>query len=111
LNGIKSCPSTKGCENQFFVDETQQMVYCACGYKFCPKCMEEPHPKMNCEQFRIAEIKRKKDQKNADAVDEKFFKNYKRCPWCTALIERISGCDCMTCSIPSCKQKFCITCL
>jgi hypothetical protein len=23
LNGIKSCPSTKGCENQFFVDENQ----------------------------------------------------------------------------------------
>jgi hypothetical protein len=65
--------------------------------------MEEPHPKLTCEQFREAENKRKASLEKNCAADEKALKNYKRCPWCTALVERIAGCDCMTCSIPSCK--------
>lgn len=64
LNGIKACPSSKGCEEQFFVDEAQYQVYCVCGHKFCPKCMEEPHKDFTCEQYRENEIKRKKDQKD-----------------------------------------------
>lgn len=111
LEGIRACPSTKGCENQFFVDEKQDWVQCECGWKFCPKCFEEPHSGKTCEEFKKSEEQRKKLNDEAAKADEKELSNYKRCPWCTALVQKISGCECMTCYIPSCRKKFCYICL
>lgn len=31
-----------------------------CDYEFCPKCFEEAHRGMSCEQYRDSEVKRKK---------------------------------------------------
>ena len=57
------------------------------------------------------EVKRKLENKSNLETDNEYLRNYKRCPWCTALVERISGCDLMTCTMVACRRKFCYLCV
>lgn len=55
----------------FIVDESLEDNFCEmCEYQFCPKCMEEPHKSVTCEQNRINEAERKKFQKKAEGLDD-----------------------------------------
>ncbi|OMJ86000.1 hypothetical protein SteCoe_12568 [Stentor coeruleus] len=80
-----------------------------CRKKCCPKCKEEVHKSLTCEES----IKKKKD-----ALDEEIFNNslkssgYIRCPWCGNGIEKITGCNFVTCLSSQCRgQKYlCFDC-
>lgn len=75
----------------------------------CPKCKEEVHKNLTCEEHK---------KKKKDALEEEEFNQalksfgYIRCPWCGTGIEKISGCKYVTCSSSQCRgQKYlCFDC-
>ncbi|CAF5141144.1 unnamed protein product [Rotaria sp. Silwood1] len=58
------------------------------------------HNGMTCQEY---------DLSTDDNIRLWLRKNTKRCPLCHSFIEKISGCDHMTCTI--CKHQFCWICL
>ncbi|CAF3540283.1 unnamed protein product [Rotaria sp. Silwood1] len=109
------------------LEQIQEFVWCAhngCGsgqlhyidiYKnpivTCIKCKKQTcayhrvkwHIGMTCQEY---------DQSNISSIDHNtqiWIRKYsKKCPLCHSFIEKISGCDHMTCTI--CKHQFCWQC-
>ena len=75
-----------------------------CKKEYCLQCKTEWHTNLTCEEYQ----KQKKDDEN-----EKQFELYlkgsraKQCPNCKKWVEKISGCDHITCS---CGSEFCYLC-
>jgi hypothetical protein len=102
------CP-TADCQYGIEIDEknppTNSKFSCQlCNKKYCLKCKCEYHEGKTCSEF-----KGKKNNK-----DEENFLEYakrekiKMCPKCKTWIEKIDGCNHMTCS--KCKYEFCYIC-
>lgn len=108
------CPSP-GCTNAIFREPTDdtKIVCDACRYQFCSMCKEQWHDGMSCEDF--AQIKDKIEKSVARQASSfstwtsKHNKQVKPCPGCKAFIEKVEGCNHMTCV--SCKFQFCWMCL
>ncbi|EGC28367.1 hypothetical protein DICPUDRAFT_85528 [Dictyostelium purpureum] len=80
------------------VDHLTRSTYCtSCYYSFCIVCRGPFHPGVACNFTKIE-----------GAVLSKFYIGQLRVCLCGALIERISGCNKMTCSV--CNTKFCWLC-
>ncbi|CAI2375434.1 unnamed protein product [Moneuplotes crassus] len=69
---------------------------CECGYEFCISCHEAWHSN--------------KCFKNKTSWIRRIYKNkkIKRCPKCKTNIQKITGCNHMTCSV--CLHQFCWSC-
>lgn len=104
---VKWCPRP-GCGNAIIGDPENPRCVCTernCLYEFCFLCSEPWHRDATCEQYQQWKV-------DNGLVDTKFTnwakKNTKKCPQCKTMIEKIAGCNHMTCS--SCKYEFCWLC-
>jgi len=104
---VKWCPKP-GCGNAIIGDPENPRCQCTnpdCKYEFCFLCSEPWHADATCEQYQHWK------QENG-LVDQKFThwakKNTKKCPQCKTIIEKMAGCNHMTCS--NCKFEFCWLC-
>ena len=75
-----------------------------CSKRYCLNCKTQYHINMTCEEYRISHSHTKEDQKF-----EKFVKGkkYKQCPGCKIWVEKIEGCDFISCR---CGMSFCYNC-
>lgn len=72
----------------------KEQATCECGFNFCILCREEWHPTKTCNKVK-------------DKGYLQFLKQpqVKRCPHCKSTIQKIDGCNHMTCNV--CKYEFC----
>ncbi len=96
---------TPGCSYMCFYGKCEFHLKCPlCKKEYCLQCKTEWHTNLTCEEYQ----KQKKDDEN-----EKQFELYlkgsraKQCPNCKKWVEKISGCDHITCS---CGSEFCYLC-
>jgi hypothetical protein len=88
-------------------DSRTQRVMCeSCNVSFCVSCRVKWHEALTCRQFQKLPL----EQRYPD--DAEFMKLSKRCRWqrcpsCHAMIDRVDGCNHMTCR---CGQQFCYKC-
>ncbi|PVF96666.1 hypothetical protein CPB86DRAFT_708599, partial [Serendipita vermifera] len=92
--------------------ESNSIVTChACGLKQCFKHQTPWHEGLTCDQW---DEQIKQDAINKDLTDELVKTTTKACPreGCGRRIEKIDGCDHMTCKPPGgCGYEFCWLCL
>jgi len=104
---VKWCPKP-GCGNAIIGDPDNPRCQCTnpeCRYEFCFLCSEPWHADATCEEYQQWKV-------DNGLTDSKFSnwakKNTKKCPRCKTMIEKIAGCNHMTCS--NCKYEFCWLC-
>jgi len=102
---MKSCPH---CDYVFFAIEQDGIKACEvgcpnCTKGFCCACMSEWHQGVSCEKF-----KKSSSKKSEKGFSKWAKKNSKKCPKCNSHIEKISGCNHMTCA--QCHYQFCWLC-
>ncbi|KAL5716110.1 RBR-type E3 ubiquitin transferase [Ranunculus cassubicifolius] len=104
---IKWCPAP-GCDYavEYALDSASYDVCCKCTYEFCWNCCEEIHRPVHCSTVANWMVKNSADSENANWL----LANSKPCPKCKRPIEKIGGCNHMTCK-PPCKFQFCWLCL
>ena len=101
---ITFCP-TAGCKYMCSYDKNEFHLECPmCQKSYCLQCKTEWHKGMTCQEYQIS--------KNKDENDVKFEEyvkgsKLKQCPKCKRWVEKISGCDHITCS---CGTPFCYRC-
>ncbi|XP_063692986.1 LOW QUALITY PROTEIN: E3 ubiquitin-protein ligase ariadne-1-like [Bolinopsis microptera] len=83
-------------------------ILCSCGMEWCFGCGEPDHlPLESCQ------ILKKWKQKAIDESETNKWLviNTKECPKCAAAIEKLGGCNHMTCNNRNCSFEFCWICL
>ncbi|GAB4814287.1 hypothetical protein N2152v2_001333 [Parachlorella kessleri] len=84
-------------------------VQCACGHSFCWACSGDAHEPATCDQMRQWGEQLSALRRDASDQDEGWLaRNTKRCPQCTAPIQKHGGCNHMTCR--SCRHQWCWEC-
>jgi hypothetical protein len=73
----------------------------SCLLKICPACEEESHEGLSCEERRL-----QRDPVLMEWLNES--KGYRKCPQCSAWIEKIGGCNHVTCK---CGAHICWRCM
>mmetsp|Transcript_29357 Transcript_29357/g.62596 ORF Transcript_29357/g.62596 Transcript_29357/m.62596 type:complete len:430 (+) Transcript_29357:2-1291(+) len=81
---------------------------CPCGHVFCTLCLGPPHEPLPCQAYaqfqrqaaRLAALREKKQPPSRTTLRD--------CPRCRITIEKIGGCDHMTCR--NCRCEFCWNC-
>jgi len=102
---VRWCPSP-GCKYFAFLSSgIPEIIYCKCGFGYCPKCANETHKPINCD------ILRKWQEKNVNEGENYLWlvSFTKPCPNCKANIEKNGGCFYMRCQ--KCQHEFCWSCL
>lgn len=101
---IKWCTSVE-CERAIKVSVTNQpAVRCECGSYFCFQCLQEIHDLIPCKLLKdFADVKAAHLETASWLVS-----NTKLCPRCQVNIEKIGGCNHITCSF--CHFEFCWIC-
>lgn len=101
---FKFCP-TPNCIVVYKVTTSATVYRCPeCFKSTCTACHEEGHSGFTCEEF-----------KNPDLTLENWMattragRNSRKCPSCSAVIEKIGGCQHLTCAL--CKKHICWTCM
>lgn len=104
----KKCIGAGGILLEKQVSEYNEFKCIHCKTEFCVKCGHNPyHKNMTCEQ--VANLA-KHGMDNIDKDTLKYIiKNVVMCPKCKHGVQKIEGCDHMTCS--RCKHGFCWVCL
>ena len=101
---VTFCP-TAGCSYMCFYDKNEYRLNCPiCKKIYCLKCKVEWHKSLTCEEYQ----RQKKEEEN-DIKFEEYAKGskLKQCPRCKRWVEKISGCDHITCP---CGTHFCYKC-
>ena len=104
---LKRCP-TADCKNAFYVAPGKRFIMqCAgCEKQYCVECLtEHTDMKLSCEKWKELQEKLAKGTK---ANDEWVKKHTKPCPGCNRPIEKLDGCNRITCS--KCNYNFCWIC-
>ena len=70
-------------------------VRCLCNNLFCFKCGEEGHDPCNCQQLAEWALKCRNESETANWI----LANTKKCPKCSARIEKNQGCNHMNCKV------------
>ncbi|KAL3111954.1 hypothetical protein niasHT_015152 [Heterodera trifolii] len=79
-----------------------------CNYEMCRKCNEkwgEEHNNLACEQF--AKQQNREGYLKDNQLSEKVVNGFTKCPKCKSPVEKIDGCNHMTCT---CKFEFWYCC-
>ncbi|KAI5809430.1 hypothetical protein BZA77DRAFT_298002 [Pyronema omphalodes] len=101
------CP-TPNCDTVYCPTKIGSVFSCVdCLLEICTNCKVEAHDGMSCEEYKIS----KHDDKEAEEQFQKWKKNHgiQSCPKCKTDIEKISGCNHMTCA--TCRTHICWVCL
>ena len=101
---ITYCP-TAGCSYMCFYDRNEYQLNCPlCKKSYCLQCKSEWHMGMTCQEFQS-----EKKGKENDIKFEEYVKgnNNKQCPNCKRWVEKISGCNHISCP---CGSHFCYSC-
>ena len=104
IDVVTFCP-TPGCNYMCFYDKNEFHLNCPlCKRSYCLQCKTEWHKDKTCEEYQLE----KKDKDN-DIKFEEYAKgsNFKQCPNCKRWVEKISGCNHITCP---CGSHFCYSC-
>jgi len=105
VENYRTCPNAD-CASGLVLDaccNADQVTCTACDTSFCPKCNDEPHEGMTCEEFQ----RKRHEERWGEAKD--YMKNEtKQCPYCLVWIEKNGGCNHMTCH--HCRGEFCWLC-
>lgn len=100
------CANPK-CDASFFASSDSSYVACvACRTHVCVGCKDIYHAGKTCEEHRIWKSTNNEDYKQSEDYKQKYAK---KCPNCKTHIEKIEGCDHITCI--HCKYQFCWKCL
>ena len=102
---LKYC-RTADCEQIYLQSEDPQALDCpVCFSTVCSACGEEAHDGVTCIQNR-----RNKESIEQDRLFELWVaaNNARRCPGCSTTIEKINGCNHITCK--QCQTHFCWKC-
>ena len=128
---VTFCPR-KSCESPVLKEEDMDMGRCAkCGFVFCILCNNTYHGRVGCpisskslievrniylngtleERYEIE--RRYGKQRLQKLLDESYSESWierfsKKCPACKASIQKIDGCNKMTCF--NCRRNFCWLC-
>lgn len=99
------CP-TPECESVYKRSASYEVFTChQCQKKTCRGCHTDDHPGYDCNEIKLV--------RDPDASLEKFLNenphSVKKCPGCSAVIEKKHGCHHIKCSI--CYTHFCWLCL
>ncbi|XP_069620140.1 E3 ubiquitin-protein ligase RNF14-like isoform X1 [Ranitomeya imitator] len=127
---ISFCPRPS-CQTPVMLEPQGEMGICTvCQYAFCVYCKKTFHGITNCtvNSEKLAELLKEHqaaDKKGKRLLEMRFEQlkkvveniknvewigeNSKPCPSCKAPIQKIDGCNRMTCT--GCKKNFCWTCL
>jgi len=100
---MRWCPSA-GCE-QVAVGSGITTVRCSCSYSFCFRCGSEAHDPASCHHVELWQEKCQSESETANWI----LANTKKCPKCSARIEKNQGCNHMSCKV--CRFDFCWICL
>ncbi|XP_071134146.1 uncharacterized protein [Mytilus edulis] len=101
--------TTPDCPIIYRATEKENLFTCPqCESRICTGCLKQFHDGLSCEQVKLAE-KKEADDKNLRLLLQECKLDIKKCPNCSTLIEKISGCNRMTCS--ACKTYICWICL
>uniref|UniRef100_A0A8C7SQD9 E3 ubiquitin-protein ligase RNF14 n=1 Tax=Oncorhynchus mykiss TaxID=8022 RepID=A0A8C7SQD9_ONCMY len=118
------CPRQSCCQAVMVEPDTTMGICPACQYAFCTLCKRGYHGLSHCKvtagkgnnctlgkKFTEQRFGKRVIQR---AVEESFsrdwlYENCKGCPRCGTNIQKVDGCNKMTCT--SCKQYFCWLCL
>jgi len=102
---VKYCP-TADCGMVYRVStEGRRFTCCACLAEICTSCHVQWHNGLTCTMFKSGE-------QVGGCLEDWIMKdpsNRKICPKCKTPIEKIDGCNHMTCS--GCKSHMCWLCL
>ena len=100
---LKYCP-TPDCQQIYRHSAEIRILQCpSCFSSICSACDDDAHEGLTCKERR--------DQKDF-SVQDRLFNEWanvhgKRCPECKSVVEKISGCNHITCR---CGAHFCWTC-
>mmetsp|Transcript_40664 Transcript_40664/g.96576 ORF Transcript_40664/g.96576 Transcript_40664/m.96576 type:complete len:970 (+) Transcript_40664:96-3005(+) len=84
-------------------------VTCECGTRFCTGCRKLPHEPAPCKAWEAFDEELKMFEHNNEAANDEWKRlNTTPCKFCNAPVERISGCNHMTCT--ACNREFCYAC-
>jgi len=99
---MRWCPAP-GCE-KVAIGSGITTVICSCLHSFCFRCGGEAHDPATCQQLELWLEKCQSESETANWI----LANTKKCPKCSARIEKNQGCNHMTCKV--CKYDFCWIC-
>ncbi|KAM3142535.1 hypothetical protein pb186bvf_005437 [Paramecium bursaria] len=99
------------CNNKFFINSNAENQECnICKKVYCRKCKLEFHLALSCQEAQ------ERQQKAIKLSQESLILNnmgISKCPKCTTRIEKLKGCNFITCPSSVCKNKshYCYKCL
>lgn len=100
---ILHCPGAD-CEFFCIIDKDAEEFECpSCNSKCCPRCKEEIHKGFSCEQYQ----EWRKENSEADQKFEEMLhrEGLMKCPGCGTVIEKMYGCQFMTCTSSKCQGR------
>uniref|UniRef100_A0A8C6K6P2 Ring finger protein 217 n=1 Tax=Nothobranchius furzeri TaxID=105023 RepID=A0A8C6K6P2_NOTFU len=93
------------CKQSSMVERTHAKIQCSsCQFVWCFRCHAPWHDGLKCRDYRKAD----KLLRTWASVIEHGQRNAQKCPQCKIHIQRIDGCDHMTCT--QCNTNFCYRC-
>lgn len=101
---VKTCPNCCAL-NRVKKERTKRVTCPECLFEWCFDCHAPWHKGMNCKDFkRGSKLFKEWTKAKKDGV----YINARRCPRCKVFIQRLDGCDHMSC--PRCRTQFCYLC-
>ena len=104
-HAVRSC-QTPNCDMVYVVSEDGKRFICShCGIHLCTKCHVQYHDGLTCAMYQAG----KHAEPEVEVWIQKNPAKRKRCPKCTAPLEKISGCNNVYCK--HCRTSICWVCL
>ena len=104
-HAVRSCP-TPNCDMVYVVSDDGKRFICShCGIHLCTKCHDQYHDGLTCAMYQAG----KHGEKELEEWLRENPRMRKRCPKCTAPIEKIDGCNNVYCV--HCRMSICWVCL
>ncbi|CAG2208971.1 DHX8 [Mytilus edulis] len=101
--------TTPDCPIIYRVSEKENLFTCPqCEIRICTGCHKQYHDGLSCEQAKLAGTKQA-DDKSLELFLQECKLDIKKCPKCSTLIEKIDGCNRVTCK--ACTTNICWVCL
>ena len=103
---VRNCPTPDCCMVYAVSEEEGSRFICGdCGSHICTKCHVQYHDGLSCKMYHSG----KKGDEELREWLQSDPRTRKRCPSCTAPIEKIAGCNKLTCT--QCNANICWICV